>query len=90
MDDLTRYERYLEKELAHCDSRYALCQEMAGLTASEMTALEHRQEHLLADLERLREARKLFSPRKSLPNYDYTPSQVNAQERALQQLTVVS
>lgn len=60
------YEQYLEKELARCDSLHAFCQEIAGLATSEMTALEHRQQQLLTDLERLREARKLFSLRKPL------------------------
>lgn len=59
------YEQYLEKELARCDSLYAFCQEIAWLAASEMAALEHRQQKLLTDLERLREARKLFSLQKS-------------------------
>ena len=64
MDDLarlTQYERYLEDELAHCDTRYALCQEMAWVAASEMTELENRQQHLVAQLERLREACRLLS-----------------------------
>lgn len=66
MNYSTEYEQYLEKELARCDSLYAFCQEIAWLAASEMTALEHRQQKLLTDLERLREARKLFSLRKPL------------------------
>lgn len=66
MDYSIRYEQYLEKELARCDSLHAFCQEIAWLAASEMTALEHRQQQLLTDLERLHEARKLFSLRKTL------------------------
>ena len=66
MNRSIEYEQYLEEELARCDSLYAFCQEIAWLAASEMTALEHRQQKLLTDLERLREARKLYSLRKPL------------------------
>ena len=58
------YEQYLQDELARCDSRHAFCQEIAGLASSEMTALEYRQQQLLAHLRRLRESRELYSLRK--------------------------
>jgi hypothetical protein len=59
MDDLARCEHYIEQELAHCDSCHALCQEMVWIATSEITELERRQQQLIAQLERLREARRL-------------------------------
>lgn len=74
MDYSEQCEQYIEKELAHCDSRYAFYQEMAWFATSEMTELERRQEKLFADLERLRESRELYLPQMSLLDYNYTPS----------------
>jgi hypothetical protein len=56
MNYSARYEQYLKQELDRCDSLHAFCQEIAWLATSEMTALELRQQQLLADLERLHEA----------------------------------
>jgi len=64
MDYSVEYEQYLREELDYCDSRCALCQELASLALSEMTELQRRQEQLLADLERLRQIRRLFSLQK--------------------------
>jgi hypothetical protein len=55
------YEQYLEQELLLCQRRHAFCQEISGLTNSEMVDLEHREQKLMTALQRLREARELFS-----------------------------
>jgi len=62
------YEQYLENEIARCGSLHAFCQEMASLANSEMTSLEYRQQQLLCELNRLREARALYLPHE--PSHD--------------------
>jgi len=75
------YEQYLEQELFHCQRRYAFCQEVSSLANSEMTDLEHREQKLMVDLQRLREVRELFSKDKLMltPIY-FTRTNIDMQE----------
>ena len=55
------YQRYIESELAHCDSQYALCQEIEALIHSEMTNLQTRMDYLVNSKDRLQQAYQMNS-----------------------------
>lgn len=80
-------EHYLEEELHHCQSCYAICQELDWLLKSEMTDLEQRELELLSTLERLHETRRFFQQPEVYyhltPNGHYTPEHDFMQEDSL-------
>lgn len=86
MDYSIQLERDLEDELDHCQSRYALFQEMANIATSQMSDLETKEQSLISDLKRLRRARTLFSPDSTRPLHQdesyYTPRPQDLQEQA--------
>jgi len=83
MDLFSEFEQSLESELSRCQSQYELYQEMDWIVKSNMTRLQEREEKIISDLERLREAHDLFSqtPTAYQPDEtDYTLYLENTQE----------